>query len=554
MRRPGLLLLLAVACAHAPRSNDPQAWIEVRSEHFLVRTDLAEDDARKAATDMELVRTALLGAGWHSNREPKERTAVVLVATQAELHEFASKTLLGFATSNVYGEPFLAISADQDVLEQELFKHELTHIINEGFLVSKPRWVNEGIACYLEMLEIKRGGSAAVMGKPSLQRLEFLQRRPVHSWSWVFSTGDDVLQATGDQGYAFETAAWALVHYFVDNKPEQFDAYLTGLAHGVESSRAFNQAFPNLREEQLSEAMASYLKTGKLRIDTLPIKAWSGNIAVARMAPAEVFALRADLLRFSPGSSRNELSQAEVQKALAIDPGNPYALILQQGSSAAAATAAHPDDWRSWFLAASRDEKDRAAIDKAASLAPDNASVLSRLTFAELNAGAKERALAHAAHAVEISPGRSEALDALAHAYAANARCDDAAVAEQRAIDAIPDAAVNGAPQALLQRQRELRDHCGAARQPQIAQRATAEVKLKSCKKPLPRVTAKLDLMINFTLAEDGSAKGVKVTGQATEAMRSAMQKYVESCSYEPVVVDGKPQAVQTTTRFKTGK
>jgi tetratricopeptide (TPR) repeat protein len=552
MRRLGLFLLLA-ACAHAPRSNDPQNWLELRSEHFLVRTDLPEEDARKAVTDMELVRTALLGAGWHSSREPRSRTAVVLLASQAEMNEFGQKSLLGFASSNVFGEPFLAVSAAQDVLEQELFKHELTHVINEGFLVSKPRWVNEGIACYLEMLEIKRGGSAAVMGKPSLQRLAYLQRKPVHGWFWVLNTGDDVLQTTGDQGFAFETAAWALVHYFVDTKPEAFDAYLTSLAHGVESSKAFNDAFPGLREEQLSAAMAAYLKTGQLRIDTLPIKPWAGDIAVARMAPAEVFALRADLLRVMPGTARKEQSQVEVQKSLAADPGNPYALTLQDGS-AAAATAAHPDDWRSWFLAAKQDEKDRAAIDQAAKLAPDNPYVLSRLTFADLNAGANDRALAHASHAVEVAPGRSAALDALAHAYAANARCDEAAVAEQRAIDAIPDAAVNGVPPELLQRQRELRNHCGAAAQPQIAQQVATEVKLKSCKKPLPRVTSKLDLQIDFTLAEDGSTKGVKVSGVATQAMRSAMQRYVESCSYEPVVVDGKPQAVQTTTRFKTGK
>jgi tetratricopeptide (TPR) repeat protein len=546
--------LLAAACAHAPRSGDPQNWLELRSEHFVVRTDLAEEDARKAVTDMELARTALMGAGWHSNREPKVRTAVVLLASQLELQEFATKSLGGFATSDVFDEPFLAISAE-DILAQGIFKHELTHIINEGFLVSKPRWVNEGIACYLETLEIKRGGNTATMGKPSLERLEYLRRKPVARWFTTISTGGDTLEITGEQGYAFETAAWALVHYFVDAKPEAFDAYLTGLAKGVDSGKAFSDAFPGLHEEELGAAMRSYLKTGRLRIDTLPVKPWSGAISVAQMAPAESFALRADLLRLSPGyASRPELVAAEVEKALAADPGNAYALMLKQGSDPAAATSAHPDDWRAWYLAALRNEKDRKFIDQAAKLAPDNPSVLSKLAYAELVAGAYDRGLAAAAHAVDLAPGRSEALDMLAQAYAANSRCDEAGVAEQRAIDSIPDASANGVPPALLKRQRDLRDHCGPARTQQIVQRVTAEVKLKSCKKPLPRVTQKLDLTINFTLAEDGSAKEVKVTGAASEAMRAAMRRYVESCSYEPVVVDGKPQAVQTTTRFRTSK
>src|ERR1700759_4706070 len=132
MRRLVTICLLAVACAHAPRSGEAQNWLNVRSEHFIVRTDLPEDEARKAAVDMELARTALLGAGWHSNREPKGRIAVVLLASEPELHEFAHKSLGGFASFDVYGEPLLAISAKEDILEQELFKHELTHIINNG--------------------------------------------------------------------------------------------------------------------------------------------------------------------------------------------------------------------------------------------------------------------------------------------------------------------------------------------------------------------------------------------------------------------------------------
>jgi hypothetical protein len=552
MRRLGLFLLLA-ACAHGPRSTDPQNWLEVRSEHFVVRTDLPEEDARKAATDMELVRTALLGAGWHSNREPKVRTAAVLLAGQAEMEEFVQKNILGFASSNVYGEPFLAVSAAQDVVDQELFKHELTHVINGGFLVTKPRWVEEGIACYLETLEIKRG--SAVMGKPSLERLEHLQRKPVQSWFAAINTGDDTVSITGEQGYAFETAAWALVHYFVDTKPEAFDAYLTGLAHGVEAWKAFGDAFPGLREEQLAEQMRAYLKSGKLRIDTLPLKAWSGEVAVSRMAPAEVFALRADLLRAAPGSSRKELSKIEVQKALAADPANPYALILQEGSSAAAATAAHPDDWRSWFLAAARDNNDRSAIDRAAKLAPENPAVLVLQTFADLTSGAYGPALEHAARAVDLAPGRSDALDALAQAYSANARCDEAATTEQRAIDSISDVSVNGVPPSLIQRQRSMRDHCGVqAPAQQVVQRILTELKRKSCKNPLPRSLGKVDLQVNFTLAENGATKDVKVTGEAPEAMRAAMRKYIESCSYEPVVVDGKPQAVQTSTRFRKEK
>ena len=552
MRRLGLMLLV-LGCAHAARSNNPENWLELRSEHFILRTDLPEEDARKSVSDMEFARVALMGAGWHSNHESKVRTVVVEVASRAEMEEFARKGYEGFATSDAFGQPMIVISAEQDVLQQELFKHELTHIINAGFLVSKPRWVNEGIACYLETLEIKRFPNEAIMGRPSDERLEYLQQKPVGRWFSIIDTGSEAMRQSAEEGYAFETGAWALVHYFVDNKAGAFESYLNQLAHGADAWKAFNIAFPGLREEQLGASMRDYLKAGKLRLDTLPITFTRPEILLQHLEPAEVFSLRADLMRLSPGySPRKELVDIELRRALAFDPGNPYALMLQEGSDPKAAIAAHPDDWRAWLLASDRNNDDRESIDRAAKLAPEDAGVLARLTIAELRAGEYARALAHAALAAELSPGRSGVLDSLAQAYAANGRCDDAQITEQRAIDAIPDAASSGVPRAMLQRQRELRDHCTPAAAAPVVSRVTmTPVKAKSCKKAPPQMPARAELQAEFTLTEQGGVKGVKVTGEAPAAVRSALQRYIESCTYEPVIVDGKARELQTTATFR---
>jgi tetratricopeptide (TPR) repeat protein len=558
MRRAALCLL-ALACAQAPiRSNDPQRRVELRSEHFVLRTDLPEEDARRNISDMEQVRVALLGSGWHSNRDQVVRTIVVQLANRTELQEFAKKGLEGFATVDAFHQPLIVIHAGEDVLEQQLFKHELTHVINSGFLVSKPRWVDEGIACYLETLDIKRGRGQAVMGKPDSNRLGYLRQHTGWSWFATVSTGSEAMQQTAEMGYAFETAAWALVHYFVDTSPEAFDKYLTELARGTESWRAFNIAFPNLREEDLAAAMTTYLKSGKVTLDTLTVRPWNGAVAVRALPPAEVFALRADLFRMSPGyGKRPELMTAELAKALQADPGNPYALMLKDDGDAKPATAAHPDDWRSWLLAFDRNHEGRADIERALKLAPDEPSVLLRLAFVELGADEQQRALEHAARAVELAPGRSDALDALAQVQAGNGRCDEAAATEQRALDSRPDAAVTYVPQELLDRQRALRDYCERRKTaPAVASRQTEvrQVKVKSCKVSPPRFFAKSEIRIHFTLGEDGSPREITVDGGESKAVRSALRKYIESCSYEPFVVDGKPQAAPTTWILSPGK
>jgi tetratricopeptide (TPR) repeat protein len=451
----------------------------------------------------------------------------------------------------------IVISAAQDVLQQELFKHELTHIINAGFLVSKPRWVNEGIACYLETLEIKRGPNEAIMGKPSDERLDYLQRKPIASWSSIINTGSETMRQSAEEVFAFETGAWVLVHYFVDNKPEAFELYLNQLAHGAEAWQAFSTAFPNLREDQLGDAVREYLAAGKLRVDMQPIAFTRPEVSLEHLPPAEVFALRADLMQLSPGyEPRKKLVDIELERALKIDPGNPYALMLQEGSDPQAAIDAHPEDWRAWLLAADRNHDDRESIERAAKQAPEDAGVLARLTIAELRAGEYSRALSHAALAAELSPGRSGVLASLAQAYAANGRCADAVITEQRAIDAIPDAASSGVPRAMLERQRELREHCAAvaaaaAQPPQASRGAVTKVTAKSCEKAPPRMPDSAELLAEFTLTEQGGVRGVTVTGEAPLTVRTELQRYIESCTYEPVIVDGKATEWQTTATFR---
>src|SRR5260221_8801934 len=101
MRRSSFLILLA-ACAHVSPSTDPATWIELESEHFVLRTDLPADDARSAIADLERVRLGLLATGWHAKVAAPGKTAVVELATSAELREFAVPRLEGFVAPDAF--------------------------------------------------------------------------------------------------------------------------------------------------------------------------------------------------------------------------------------------------------------------------------------------------------------------------------------------------------------------------------------------------------------------------------------------------------------------
>src|ERR1700744_2293779 len=109
--RGGILLaagLCAAGCVRL-RSANPDFWLELQSEHFLLRTDLPEESARKAVADLELIRNALLAAGWPARTASPGRIGVIALAGPAEMHEFLSKTVAGITTHDSFGDRFIFV-------------------------------------------------------------------------------------------------------------------------------------------------------------------------------------------------------------------------------------------------------------------------------------------------------------------------------------------------------------------------------------------------------------------------------------------------------------
>jgi hypothetical protein len=546
MRRLVLLAAL-LSCAHGPQPVQPERWRELQTEHFVLRTDLAEADARRTATDLEEVRAALFAAGWHSSKSRPGRTQVIALADDAELQQYALKGIEGFVASDAFGEPIMVVSGSQDPEEQRFLKHELAHVITNEFLIRNPRWVAEGIACYLETLRFDRATRKVLVGEPPADRLRYLRDHPVRSFWAVLRTGREAERMSAREGWAFETGAWALVHWLVDERPKAFDDMLTRLARGEDQYYAFSASFPDLKEASMQAGVTGWLNGGNARRFSADAPPWTGAIRERVLPAAEAYALLADLMRLSPGypntPDRDMRKRSLLAMAAQEDPGHPLALQLAESADASKATAAHPDDWRAWLVFADRNHHDLAASEKAATLAPDNPTVLAHLAVAEEGAGKPADALRHALQAVEISPGRSDLLAILAAALADNSRCEEGSGYAQRAIDVLPDGAPAAAVTALRQTQRAIEEHCS-----RLAVSRTSEQRIlgtpKTCDPAGPRLgrreTVKWPLHAEFTVHPDGGVGEVTVQGEASAAVLAAVKKYVQSCKYEPVEQGGK--------------
>jgi tetratricopeptide (TPR) repeat protein len=554
VRRLGLALLFALACAHVQSSQTavPAAWHELTSEHFTVFSDVPEDKARRAVADMELVRNALAELAWTTSKVDTARYQVVLLQSQEELREFAFKGLGGFATSDAFGEPILVVTADQDVIDDTLFKHELTHLIDKQFMVTKPRWVDEGIATYLESLQIDARRNRLTVGLPEGSRLKYLATYPMKRAFAVLQQGAEIETTTQEAAYAFETYSWLWVHWLADMKRPAFEDYLNRLAKGEETWAAFTAAFPGLREADVQRDLNAYFTQKLMRAGSAPLHPWSGTVQSKPMEAAEAVALRAELLGFHAGyvatPERRAEFEAEVRKALDIDPGNPLALAQTENGDPKPAIEKHPDDWRAWLLYADRNHADQAALDKARALAPQNPRVLLQYAMAEGHAGHVPEALKDAALAVDIAPGRSDILDGYAQLSAAAGKCTQAVELEKRALDSVSDAGASGVPAQLRERMLDLQNHC--REQVTLTRSVMFTPVMKQCKHSMPGVTLKGPVKASFKLQKDGTVAEVKMTGEASPGVMNRLQKYVQSCTFVPLIIEGQAQIADASVTF----
>ena len=537
---PALAILCATACVHL-RSRNPDAWIELRSAHFMLRTDVPEEHARQDIEDLELLRNALLVAGWHGRTDSPLRIVVIALANEEEMREFLSKIAGGVSGADTFDEPFILVNGGGNLLESEIVKHELTHALLHQFLVTSPTWVQEGLACYLETLNLDRAKGEAVRGKSNEERRAWLRSEKPDDINWTLKILGIGAHLEAYDAYVSETLSWGLVHWLVDTEPDRFQAFLDLLAKGESMWSAFNHSFPSLTEQRMAAAMSAYLAHPEaMHEDRFPVAPWAGAISLRRIPPGEVFGLRAQLFHgtFGAWARYNQDKMAvEVAHSLMLDPGSPLALAISPKGNRQLAIDQHPDDWRSWMLWFDEHDTDLAAIRKAAALAPDNPVVLGRLALAESAEGKAQEAIEHAERAFANLPGPST-LEALAIVYDKGGRCADAITQDERALDSLPNRPDVKWPGILSARLEDITYRCDKNAVPAVE----VQPALKGCRQPLDMDPKQSEpASAQFTIREDGTVTAVAVRGMADTYLNGLLRRFVESCRFEPIVAAGKP-------------
>jgi tetratricopeptide (TPR) repeat protein len=481
------LIALCASCGPAHELKLPSqggsAWVEYSSTHFRLQTDTDDAAARAAVKDIEERRSGLIRAAFHGAEVPEQRTRIVALRNRDEMRAFVPASILGYFVPDGFGEKLVVLSHSSDD-DMRVFTHEMTHDLASYYFARQPRWLEEGLARFLETLRIDREQNKVILGTPWINRYFTPNARQVHRTPMIKIPEVFARERKGlSPNYP---TSWALVFYLANNEGKAFNEYQKALFRGDEPDAAWKSSFPSyadqngLRElnHKVDDALDDVVRTERYKVATAPFIAYQGPIDTRMMPESEVLALRAELLLSSPHPKQDHPSivaraRDDAREALRHNPAEVRALSVlidladDRGKKlelARSATIAAPDDFRSWLLVDNaldeeegrpQDESTRAfGLERAVALASENPRALERLARCYAKVGKGGEALPLIRKSLAIFPDSASALDTYALIASVQGSCPAARDLQRMAVNRLPHASAskNGAEQTAFEK------------------------------------------------------------------------------------------------------
>lgn len=210
-------------------------WRVLTSPHFLVRTNLARPEARKATLDLERARSALLPT-LHGVPEGGPRLEVLLLGNSMQVEDLTATYFVDSAIAHDWRGPLLVVSGggyllDSNVELKLLLRGLALHYQSFSFRRS-PRWFALGLAEYLSTITIDETDNTAYRGAMGKEQVEAVQHWGALSveklWAWD--------QSSGRLGLEWHriSSAWFWVHFFLNEHRDEFQRFMHALEEGEE--------------------------------------------------------------------------------------------------------------------------------------------------------------------------------------------------------------------------------------------------------------------------------------------------------------------------------
>lgn len=430
---------LALACSSVPRG---QAWLQVKSPHFDLYTDLEEAAALDMARALEESRAGLIRVAWRVESDPLGRTEVAVFASEDRFHDYVPNSdTQGVAQSHIGMERLIVTYWDDERPSglPRVAVHEIAHDLSYWFTPLQPAWYSEGMASFLEGLQYDRATHQAILGEvpPNMLRVLKTPGRTAGSTLQLFDARRAVHDDASETSRFYFTS-WLLVHYLMNHHGEPFYQFQFDLSSLRDWREAWTLRFPKLGPVQLDAGLEQYLDGGQFNYVAEQVELPPFSPEVRTLSAAEGHGLSSWIAH---RLGIRQLAEQESDAALALQSNELNALRTRYDSLRGPAQAkqrlelsrqlvgAYPDSGEAWLLLAksgdSADERSHA-LAQAQRLMPAHPGVLELLAAGALDAGDATAALQHTDLLIRRTLLHMNIASLHLRALSMNGRCDAA--------------------------------------------------------------------------------------------------------------------------------
>ena len=351
MRIPvALVALLLCDCAHRVEcsTHGGPVWHELRTQHFMMLTDLPIAQARAEALDLEELRIAIR---WFYQLTPDgdDFTDVLFLRDEDELLEFVD--LGGFANTTDPPEAGLLVSTwapAKSWRRSRVIPHELAHRFSSDAFPPSSGWLEEGTAAYLETIKLKGPWAAKLGGMGDYFGFD---GRPLSLEElWAIPWFGALTGAARSAAYA---SAWAYVHYLTNHEPEKWAQFLARRRIERDAQLAFEAIFTAELRPAIEKAVTDYKDAARFRSQNVDMTYDRRILSEAELPPWRVHLLRRLLEQTGSGNEQQKAARVAAEKELArsLAP-TPLPWLVEEAladgdkKALRAAALAHPEEYQ----------------------------------------------------------------------------------------------------------------------------------------------------------------------------------------------------------------
>ena len=380
-------------------------WLEAKSAHFTVIGDTSEADLRRRTLELERYDAALRYLLGIKDTQP---VTVYVLAGLGAVREAAGgrmRNVAGFYNATAQGAnavvPERLDFYVEDFNPRVILFHEYAHhMLLSNTDVFMPGWAQEGLAEMFATAKLESDGSVVVGEKNDARGSAMFG---AHRWSVERMLESDFNPPSlKDEEIEKYSRGWALIHYLwmSGERPGQYLEFITELNRTVDPVASGKKAFGDL--DELDDALNHYVQVHRFKVSrftaeqlaapsevsirplsagqaamldyrlvsTLGVDEETASRLATRARPVAArypddVAVQTWLAEIEYDAKNYDAASAAADRALAVDPGNLFALVYKGRVAMRRALAAGNDaaltrEARSWFLKANRANPDHA--------------------------------------------------------------------------------------------------------------------------------------------------------------------------------------------------